>query len=148
MPKRFERRTVTPEMAREKIAKWPRHCAWKGCAAAADGELPPDWLNLITYWSPWAQPHLTMVEATKAPYCMRDAVLCGEHARELEICSRRFALTPGSTIRRVAPNLSRADRLRPRGGARAPGPFPISRSRVAWPLPEIARVACPKPPSH
>ena len=33
-------------------------CIWVGCSNSFEGELPPDWLWLITYWSP--EPTLGM----------------------------------------------------------------------------------------
>jgi hypothetical protein len=48
-----------------------------------DGVLPPDWVNLLTWW--WPQPTMRTVEGiVMSNFCTRDAVLCGDHARELE----------------------------------------------------------------
>jgi hypothetical protein len=26
-------------------------CAWRGCTETFDGETPPGWTNLLTYWA-------------------------------------------------------------------------------------------------
>jgi hypothetical protein len=73
---------VTPEMAEEILSRG-RNCAWGGCTNSCQGDLPPDWINILTWW--WPQPTMrTVEEIVMGPTCSRDAVLCGQHARELE----------------------------------------------------------------
>jgi hypothetical protein len=56
-------------------------CAWDGCAATFDGDMPKGWINLFAYWSPRAE----LAFWTIAPqHVLRDAVLCPEHTRALE----------------------------------------------------------------
>lgn len=59
-------------------------CAWQGCTNRFEGEMPDLWLNLLTWWSPWPKPDATIAEVASSPYCKRDAVLCPQHAAELE----------------------------------------------------------------
>jgi hypothetical protein len=59
-----------------------RCCAWAGCSNVCEGDLSLDWVNVLTWW--WPQPTLTIEETVFGPTCTRDAVLCGQHARELE----------------------------------------------------------------
>jgi hypothetical protein len=92
-PQVFTRETVrvTPKMAREVLnAPWVR--AWEGCTNTKKGyDLPPEWVNLIVYWSPKPRPDLTLGEIVMSPFCTRDAVLCGKHARELEALLKPLA---------------------------------------------------------
>jgi len=71
---------------REKLSKAGRRCAWKGCGERVDAEaeLPPGWLWLITYWSPWPETDKTLLEVVMGSFCKRDAVICSWHAKELE----------------------------------------------------------------
>jgi hypothetical protein len=79
---RWTREVISPERAKE-ILESDRMCAWSGCMNSCKGDLPPDWVNLLTWWSP--QPTMRDVhEIVFSGFCTRDAVLCGEHARELE----------------------------------------------------------------
>jgi hypothetical protein len=78
---RWKKVTVTPEEAKELLSR--PACAWTGCSNACQGDLPPDWVYIVTWW--WPQPTLrTIKEIVTGPTCTRDAVLCGQHARELE----------------------------------------------------------------
>jgi hypothetical protein len=61
-----------------------RRCAWAGCDHACTDELPPDWVDLLVWRAPWPEPKRTAEEIALSPYCIRDAVLCAEHARALE----------------------------------------------------------------
>jgi hypothetical protein len=72
---------MTPAMAKAHMA-YGRICAWDVCENYCDGDLPPDWANLLTWWSP--QPVMKVEDIVLGPFCTRDAVLCGQHARELE----------------------------------------------------------------
>ncbi len=89
MPKRkkpkvwqMERRLISPE----DVEKMEMECAWNGCERTTSmGEpTPPDWQNLILYWSPHPQLDATLLEVCSGPFCYRDAALCGEHAKELD----------------------------------------------------------------
>ena len=89
MPKRkkptvftMERRYLSPD----DVKKMVMECAWNGCERTKSmGEpTPPDWRNLILYWSPHPQPKATLLEVCTGPFCDRDAALCGEHAKELD----------------------------------------------------------------
>ena len=57
-----------------------RMCAWAGCLNTCEGDLPRDWRWLLNWWSP--QPDIKVIFTSGV--CTRDAVLCGEHARQLE----------------------------------------------------------------
>jgi hypothetical protein len=85
-PQVFTRETVrmTPELAKESLVARGRVCIWGDCTNVCKGDLPPDWVNLLVYWSPQARPDLTLGQIATSPFCTRDAVLCGQHARELE----------------------------------------------------------------
>jgi hypothetical protein len=67
-----------------------RVCAWKGCACTTGLDaMPSGWVNLITYARP--RPDAKLVKRGKvAVYIrdgewIRDAVLCAQHAMELEL---------------------------------------------------------------
>jgi hypothetical protein len=79
---RRESALVTPEMAREWQARG-RACAWQGCTNACKGDLPGDWVNVLVWWSPRPEDR-NILEIASTPFCTRDAVLCPEHARQLE----------------------------------------------------------------
>ncbi len=59
-------------------------CAWAGCDATFKGPMPEDWRWLLVYWR--SRPAITtkLVKIANSRHCDRDAVLCPEHARELE----------------------------------------------------------------
>ena len=59
-------------------------CARDGCTNTFKDEKPAGWVNLLVWWSPWPEPELTVAEVACGPLCKRDAVLCPEHAAELE----------------------------------------------------------------
>ncbi len=89
MPKRkkpkvmkMERRFLSPDDDK----KMRMECAWEGCERSKSMEkpTPPDWRNLVVYWSPHPQPNSTLLEVCSGPFCDRDAALCGEHAKELD----------------------------------------------------------------
>jgi hypothetical protein len=72
------------EAVRVKVGDLPaRICAWRGCTNSCKGETPAGWVNLSTWWS-WPEPDATIAEAASSPFCKRDAVLCPQHAAELE----------------------------------------------------------------
>lgn len=77
-PKVYE--TVTISAA--DLAKLQHRCAWKGCTATSPlDELPRDWRWLLVYWD--------RSEGNPNPFrggvrLDRDAVLCPEHARQLD----------------------------------------------------------------
>ena len=68
----------------EDIEAMGRECAWQGCDNRFLGEMPIGWINLLTWWSPWPEPELTIAEVAFEPACQRDAALCPAHAAELE----------------------------------------------------------------
>lgn len=60
-------------------------CAWYGCTKTFDGDMPPNWSWLITYWgAPETNVRSTLGEISMSPFCTRDAALCPKHAGELE----------------------------------------------------------------
>jgi hypothetical protein len=71
----------------EKIGWW---CAWAGCSEICEGGLEMGWVNLLTWWSPWPEPELTIGEVACGPFCKRDTVLCPVHAAELESLLREI----------------------------------------------------------
>jgi hypothetical protein len=60
-------------------------CIWVGCSNSFEGELPPDWLWLITYWSPEPTLGMSLDDEEIGNIPTRHGALCGEHARELEV---------------------------------------------------------------
>ena len=78
----MERRLISPE----DVEKMVMQCAWIGCERTKSmaEPMPPDWKNLILYWSPHPQPSATLLDVCSGPFCDRDAALCGEHAKELD----------------------------------------------------------------
>ncbi len=74
---RRSRHSVAPE-------KLQLECAREGCDKQTSYPIPPDWRNMIVFWSPYPETDKTIVEICCAPTCDRDAVLCPEHAQELE----------------------------------------------------------------
>ncbi len=77
-----EQRTMSPD----DLKKMRVACIWEGCdRSTPDAEMrPPDWHNLIVYWSPFPDPKKTMGDIVAGPSCYRDAILCPEHAKELD----------------------------------------------------------------
>jgi len=77
-----EQRTMSPD----DLKKMRVECIWEGCDRSTPmAEMrPPDWHNLIVYWSPFPDPKKTMGEIAAGPSCYRDAILCPEHAKELD----------------------------------------------------------------
>jgi hypothetical protein len=87
-----EIRETTPELMAE-IARQGRICAWDECMNVCHGDLPPDWVNWLTWW--WPQPDLTkMTDIVMSSFCTRDAVLCGDHARALQSLLKPIGLDP------------------------------------------------------
>ena len=83
-PEQFvmEQRTMAPDdLKKMRIA-----CIWEGCdRSISHTEMrPPDWHNLVVYWSPFPDAKKTMGEIVTGPSCYRDAVLCPEHAKALD----------------------------------------------------------------
>ncbi len=78
----MERRTLSPD----DIKKMRVECVWEGCDQSIPmAEMrPPDWHNLLVYWSPYPDPKKTLAEVCSGPSCYRDAVLCPEHSKELD----------------------------------------------------------------
>jgi hypothetical protein len=56
-------------------------CAWKGCEASFNGDLPYGWVWLLTYRG--ATPDITVGTVTQAAM-HRDTVLCPHHKAALE----------------------------------------------------------------
>jgi hypothetical protein len=56
-------------------------CAWEGCPAKFQGDMPRGWINLLAYWSKC--PELNFLKIPPQDV-LRDGVLCPEHARALE----------------------------------------------------------------
>ena len=83
-PEQFvmEQRTMSPD----DLNKMRVACAWDKCTRSTPSEemRPPDWHNLIVYWSPFPDPKKTLGEIVTGPSCYRDAVLCPEHAKALD----------------------------------------------------------------
>jgi len=101
-PQRWSRQ----EISVEDLAAAGRMCAWHGCLNTCEGDLPPDWINLLTWW--WPQPSLRGVaEIVMSEFCTRDAVLCGEHARQLERLLKPTPPIHGSTNRLAKPDKGR-----------------------------------------
>ena len=89
MPKRKKPKVMRMErhyMSPGDVEKMAQACAWDGCERhiPASEAMPPDWRNLIVYWSPYAVPYSTLIDVCSGPFCDRDAALCGEHAKELD----------------------------------------------------------------
>ena len=79
---RAERRYLAPD----DIKKMRVQCVWEGCdrSISFTEMRPPDWHNLLVYWSPFLDPKKTLEEISAGPSCYRDAVLCPDHAKELD----------------------------------------------------------------
>jgi hypothetical protein len=56
-------------------------CAWDGCGATFEGDMPHGWRWLLGYWAP--QPQLVPY-AIPHEHISRDAVLCPKHAAAFE----------------------------------------------------------------
>jgi len=56
-------------------------CAWDGCGATFEGDMPHRWLWLLTYWAP--QPKLIPCEVPQKDM-PRDCVLCPKHVAAFE----------------------------------------------------------------
>jgi len=55
-------------------------CAWTGCVATFDADMPHRWIWLFAYWA--ARP--LMPHEVPQEHVARDAVLCPKHAAALE----------------------------------------------------------------
>ncbi len=77
-----EQRTMSPDDLKNMRVE----CVWEGCDRSTPfTEMrPPDWHNLIVYWSPFPDVKKTLEEVCAGPSCYRDAVLCPEHAKALD----------------------------------------------------------------
>ena len=89
MTKRKKPKVMTMErryMSPDDIEKMQVACIWKGCdrSISFTEMRPPDWHNLIVYWSPFPDVKKTLEEVCAGPSCYRDAVLCPEHAKALD----------------------------------------------------------------
>ena len=64
-----------------------RICAWAGCEATVEhgDHLPPEWSNLLLWWSPAPDGRKRVREIATSPFCRRDWVLCGEHTKALDM---------------------------------------------------------------
>ncbi len=78
----MERRTMTED----DLKKMQVACIWEGCdrSIPITEMRPPDWHNLLVYWSPYPDPKKTLEEVCTGPSCYCDAVLCPEHAKALD----------------------------------------------------------------
>jgi len=56
-------------------------CAWGGCRATFEDDMPHGWRWLLAYWAP--KPQLIPCEVPQK-HISRDAVLCPKHAAVLE----------------------------------------------------------------
>ena len=74
------------EMSSQDVAAMGSVCAWAECVRHIPSTemQPPDWHNLIVYWSPFPDVKKTLAEIVTGPACYRDAVLCPEHAKALD----------------------------------------------------------------
>ncbi|HTO84284.1 MAG TPA: hypothetical protein VMQ73_18815 [Methylomirabilota bacterium] len=75
MAKVFKQKTVTFEEAQSMACI----CAWRGCTATFQGDMPLGWWTMLAFWS--AEP---IADLRSVANWKRDAVLCPEHARELD----------------------------------------------------------------
>ncbi len=59
-------------------------CAWADCEATFEGYMPKGWRWLMVYW--WARPpaNQKLWKIAMSSDCDRDAVLCPDHALQLE----------------------------------------------------------------
>ncbi len=73
-------------MTKDDLEKMRAACIWEGCDRSIPfTEMrPPDWHNLLVYWSPYPDPKKTLEEVCTGPSCYRDAVLCPEHSKALD----------------------------------------------------------------
>ncbi len=73
-------------MAPDDLEKMRVACIWAGCdrSISHTDMRPPDWHNLLVYWSPCPDPKKTLGEIVMGPSCYRDAILCPEHAKALD----------------------------------------------------------------
>lgn len=91
MPKRTKSKGGWPKgsthtlVSLDEAASVPgRICAWADCTATIEDVMPPDWRNLLVYWSPHPAVNCTLGMISMGTSCDRDAALCPQHARELE----------------------------------------------------------------
>jgi len=61
-------------------------CAWDGCRRTFTGDMPAGWVWLLAYWR--KQPTVTIDLECK---WLRDAVLCPEHAKALDVLLKPLA---------------------------------------------------------
>jgi hypothetical protein len=89
-PMVFEQRRMTGEEIKA-FLKGCR-CTWKGCEANCSlDDLPPDWINLLTWWSPRAGIRADHREGCHEPVFASGMLCCaGSTARELEALLESF----------------------------------------------------------
>lgn len=68
------------------LRELPFVCAWGKCRENFRGDMPPDWISLITYWSAKPTPVLDFLTFPTE----RDAVLCPQHHKLLEHSLKRL----------------------------------------------------------
>src|SRR5262245_2705263 len=69
----------------EEFAALPSGCAWPGCREHFQGMMPQGWNYLLLWWSPQPQPNRTVASIVMDQRCLRDHVLCPEHASVFEL---------------------------------------------------------------
>ena len=100
MPKNRKARVWTEEkklMTPKEIDEMGCVCAREGCSATFKETMPPDWRNLLIWWSP--KPiNAKMFEIASGGFCDRDAVLCPEHFNELDGMLKDLARWTGEPV--------------------------------------------------
>jgi hypothetical protein len=71
-----------PRLSAAEVERLPSACAWEGCEAVFEGDMPKGWSWLITYWS--SQPKLHFGKIPPANV-FRDTCLCPEHSFALNL---------------------------------------------------------------
>jgi hypothetical protein len=79
-----------PVLTLQEFAQVPLRCAWGGCTNTQKGGLPTHWVFLIVYNSAQPEYERTLSDITMDPYTL-DTVLCGTHAKELEMLLKPWA---------------------------------------------------------
>ena len=79
MTKQAKIRTLTPK----EIAEAGGMCAWDGCTATFEGELPTDWRWLLLYWQKSPDPVALIKTLVSGLSIDRHAALCPGHTQML-----------------------------------------------------------------
>ncbi len=69
------------------LATFGSMCAWKGCTATFERDMPSDWNWVLAFWSPGTVLNIAEIGPG---HWLRDCTLCGKHSRMLDSKLKRL----------------------------------------------------------